>query len=406
MVHEIVILGGGFGGVRVAKNLASANWRMGRNIHITLIDKRRYHSYHPNFYEIATSYLSEKLPLSEGVFHDLARVSSVSFDEIFLHDLNVSIIEDEAINVDFKNKEVILKSYPKKNYDFLVIGVGSETNYFNIDFLKEKSIPLKELSDALLLRNAIDELFLNSPKNKLIKIVIGGGGFTGCEFASELVGYLKTLSKIHRRPEHYAEVLVVDLASSLLPGASSWVQYKTKERLEYLGVKVILNTSIEKVTDFDILIWTGGVAANSFLKNLEGVKLEKSCVVVDSHMRILPYQNVFGVGDAIYCINEKTGKAVPMTASMALREGKVIAENIKRSIEKNKLKEYYPKFPGFIIPLGGKYALFERGVIRFSGIVPWLTKHLISLSYWVSILGFKEGWKIWKKGMKIFLKND
>lgn len=415
MIYEIVIIGGGFGGVRVAKDLVSASWRIGEGIHITLIDKNKYHSFYPNFYEIATAYLPEKFTQTASLeqahkeiyFHELIKTSSVYFEEIFLNDLNVFILEDEALDIDFKNREVILRSGNKKKYDFLVVGVGSETNYFNDLLLKERALPLRDLRDALLVRNAIDELFANSPKNKLLKIVIGGGGFTGCEFAAELQGYLKTLSQIHGRPEHYVECSIFDIASQLLSSASSYVQHKTQERLESLGVKINLNTSVNSIHDFDILVWTCGVVANSLLKNLQGVHLEKaSCVAIDSYMRILPYEDVFGVGDAIYCINEKTGKAMPMTASMAIREAKYVAPNIKRSIEKKKLVRYEPNFPGFIIPLGGKYAIFEKGNIHFSGIIPWVMKHLISLNYWISILGIRKGLKIWKNGMKIFLKND
>lgn len=403
MVHEIVIIGGGFGGIKIAKDLA----RHGKDIHITLIDKNKFHSFHPNFYEVATAYLPEKPSHTEINFHELFKTSSLYFEEIFLHDLNVSIVEGEATDIDFKNKEVILKSGSKKKYNFLVIGVGSETNYFGISGLKEKSLPLKDLRDAFLIRNAIDELFANFPKNKLLKIVIGGGGFTGCEFAAELQGYLNTLSKIHGRPEHYTECLVVDFAPTLLASTSPWVQQKTKERLESLGIKVVLNTNIEKITDFDILVWTGGVMANSFVKNLTGIKLEKaSCVVVDSYMRVLPYEDVFGVGDAIYCVNEKTGKPMPMTASMATREAKYVAKNIKRSIGKNKLLRYEPNFPGFIIPLGGKYAIFERGAFHFSGMFAWAMKYMVSLIYWISISGFRKGFVTWKMGVKMFLKND
>ena len=406
MVHEIVIIGGGFGGVRVAKILAKVNWKKGEKIHLIVIDKNKYHSFHPNFYEVATAFLPESLKHKEINFHELFRTSAISFGEIFLENLNVSILEDEAISVDFGKKEVFLKSGEKKLYDFLVLSVGSEANYFGIPGLKEKSMPLKELSNALNIRNALDELFLKSPKNKLLKIVIGGGGFTGCEFAGEVVGYLKTLSQIHHRPEHYAEVLVVDLAPNLLTSASPWVQRTAKKRLESLGVKIVLNTSVDKILDFDFLIWAGGVTANSFVKNLSGVKLEKSCLVVDSYMRVLPYENVYGVGDAIYCLNEKTGRPMPMTASMALREAKYTAENIKRSVKKIKLVQYQLNFPGFIIPLGGKYAIFERGSLHFAGLIPWVMKYLVSLNYWISILGLRRGLKIWKKGVKMFLKND
>ena len=175
-----------------------------------------------------------------------------------------------------------------------------------------------------------------------------------------------------------------------------WIQKKAKKRLESIGVKIVLNTEIEKITGFDILIWTGGVITSQLVSH----------VIADSYMRVIPHEDVFGVGDAIYCVNEKTGEPLPMTASVATREAKYVAKNILRSMEKKKLIKYKPSFPGFVIPLGGKYALFERGGFHFSGIFPWIMKYLISLSYWISILGFKKGFAIWKKGVKMFLKND
>ena len=110
MIQEIVIIGGGFGGVRVAKDLL----KNGKDHHITLIDKNKFHSFHPNFYEVATAYLPERPLHTEINFHELAKTSSVYVEEIFWNDLSVSIVEGEVLNVDFKNKEVILKSGIKK----------------------------------------------------------------------------------------------------------------------------------------------------------------------------------------------------------------------------------------------------------------------------------------------------
>lgn len=421
MIHQIVIIGGGFGGVGVAKALASASWRMGGNIHITLIDKNRYHTFYPNLYEVATAYVPENSAISEKInFHELFSSASCSFDEIFLDDLNISFLKGEVGGVNFKEQKVILKSEEEIQYDFLVMGAGSETNYFNIPGLYENSIPLKNLADSLLVRNSLDELFANSPKNKVLKIVIGGGGFTGCEFAGELIGFLEKLSKIHGRPKFYFECSIIDGAPNLLSGgATPWAQKKAKERLENLGVKLLLGKKVKEVknkkiileddsiVEYDALIWAGGVRGNMLSKNLESIRLERgSCIFVDSYLRISPYKNVFGIGDAIYCVNEKTGFPLPMTASMAIREAKFVAENVKRAIEKRKLLNYEPKFPGFVIPIGGKYALFEKGPIHISGFLPWFLKDLISLKYWISILRIKRGFNHWRRGLQIFIKND
>ena len=419
MLHEIVIVGGGFGGVRVAKILASTGWRMGEGVHITLISKSRYHTFHPNLYEVAAAYLPEAfghLPIN---FLDLKFSSIYPLEEIFLDDLSVSVLEDEVTEVDFKKRSVKLKSGGQHEYDILVVGVGSETNYFNIPGLSEKSFQLKSFFDALSIRNAIDEVFMSVPKDKTIRIVIGGGGFTGCEFSSELIGYAKKLAKIHGRPESAFECVIVEASDKILGSASKWIQDTAKKRLTKLGIKFKFESPIKSVGDedvilgddsklpFDILVWTAGVKANNLARVLAGVKLEKAfCMVVDPYLKILPYENVFGVGDITYCIDESTGKSLPMTASVALREAKYVAENIKRSILKKPLLKYKPHRAGFIIPLGGKYALLESHGVTIAGILPWILKHMITLHYWWGLLGFRRAWRIWRRGLEISTKND
>ncbi len=404
MLHEIVIIGGGFGGLKIAKKLSSFNNWEKKKIHITVIDKNRYHTFQPNLYEVASSFMIENFEGEKERFLNLKSSASVSFEEIFLENLNISFLEDEFTDIDFKENQVYLKSGNKKDYDFLVIAVGSKTNYFNISGLYENSFPLKNINEALQLRNEIDEIFINTPKNQNINIVIGGGGFTGCELAGEIAGYIKKLSKIHSRPENTVFCTIVDATTSLIFGTSFWTQKKALKRLESLGVKFILGSPIKEVVNkkivlknelivpFDILIWTGGV--------------KSSCEKVDDFLRIIDHKNVFGVGDTIFCLNKKSNTPFPMTASIALRQASCVAENIKNIILKKDLISRNLNSPGFIIPLGGKYAILEKGKIKIAGFLPWILKQIISLQYWISILGFIKGFKIWKNGVKIFLKND
>lgn len=415
MVHEIVIIGGGFGGVRVAKILS----KWSKNIHITLIDKSRYHTFHPNLYEVATAYLPEvfgHLPIN---FLDLKFSSIYPLEEIFLDDLNVTVLEEEVIGVDFKKRNVALKSGASHEYDILIIGAGSETNYFGTPCLAEKSLPLKNFFDALAIRNAIDEVFARTPKGRAIRIVIGGGGFTGCELAGELMGYAEKLAKIHGRPEGGFECLIAEASDRLLGSASRWSQETAKKRLSKLGIKFKFGSPVKSVEDgdlilgddlrlpYDILIWTAGVKANHLASVLAGTKLERaSCVMVGQDFKILPHNNVFGVGDIVHCVDESTGQPLPMTASSALREARYVAENVRRYILKKSFLKYKAHHAGFIIPLGGKYAIFESHGVKIAGILPWILKQLITLQYWTGLIGFRKAWKIWRKGLEISTKND
>src|SRR3989344_4447351 len=306
MIHEVVIIGGGFGGIRIAKMLSRAK----DNVHITLIDKNRFHTFFPDLYEIATAHVPEATRSVKINFHEMMSTSAFALEDIFLHELNVTVLHDEVVGIDPAKKSITLKNKGLHAYDVLVVGVGSETNYFNIPGMQEHSLPLRSFYDALNVRNTIDEAFLRLPKNHLIKIVVGGGGFTGCEFAGEVVGYLKKLSKLHGRPEYYADCTMLEASDSLLGGAGAWLKEQAQKRLLSLGVNIILKNPIKqvgkesavltdgKIIPYDILVWAGGVKANALVSTIPGAKLEKgSCVLVDRFLRIAPHEHVFGVGD-------------------------------------------------------------------------------------------------------------
>src|SRR3989344_5380952 len=125
MMHEIVIVGGGFAGIRVAKMLSQ--W--GRDIHITLIDKNRYHTFHPALYKIATAHISEPFHAQFSDFTELRSSAAYSLEEIFLNSLNVTFIEDEVTGIDSRNKTISLKNSLPHFYDILVLAFGSETEY-------------------------------------------------------------------------------------------------------------------------------------------------------------------------------------------------------------------------------------------------------------------------------------
>ncbi len=421
MIQEIVIVGGGFAGVRVAKILS--NWHEGaiRNIHITLIDKSRYHAYSPHFYEVSTAHLPEAfgegpLPLD---FFEFKSSAIYPLEDIFLNELGVSVLEDKVLKVDFKASDVVLGSGKKQHYDVLVLSAGSESNYFGNKGIAERGLPLKNFFDALEIRNAVDEAFANTAKNKKIRIVVGGGGFTGCELAAEMMGYFKKLEDIHGRPEGSFECLIVEEADKILGTASRWISVRAMKRLTSLGIKFKLQSPIKDVSGseviigngekigYNVFIWTAGVKANELSRDLPDVQLEKGlCMKVDKNMRILPYKNVFGAGDNTYCIDGSTGKSMRMTASVALSEAKYVAENIKRLILKKPLLEYKPENAGVIIPLGGKFALLESHGIRLEGYLPWIIKTAVSWHYWARLIGWKKAWNIVKKGVEIYKNND
>ncbi|KKT41270.1 MAG: NADH dehydrogenase, FAD-containing subunit [Candidatus Giovannonibacteria bacterium GW2011_GWA2_44_13b] len=428
MMKEVVIVGGGAAGANIAKKLAK--WHKGAkmSVHITLIDKSRYHTFQPFLYEVATAHLPESYregpnPLD---FFDLKSSTIYPLEDMFLDDLNVSVVEDEVTGINFKAKTVGLKNTEKdRHYDILVLSAGSDTNYFGNAGLSEYALPLKNFFDALEVRNAIDEAFASAPKNQIVTIMIGGGGFSGCELAGELPGYFEKLAELHGRPKGSYECVIVEATDKVLGPASPWLQKKTFERLTKLGIKFKFQSPIKDVKDHevvfgnglpaqagekmhcDVLIWTAGVKANDIVHGLAGVVLQKaSCMMVDKFLHILPYENVFAVGDLAFCVDENTGKSLPMTGSVAIREAAAVAENIKRIILKKKEIAYTPYHAGFIVPLGGKYALLEAYGMRISGYLAWLAKYAVAVKYWAPLVGAIKAFKIVSAGMKVYSAND
>lgn len=415
MTKEVVIVGGGFAGVRVTQRLS----RHLRDAHITIIDKSRYHTYSADLYEIATADLPESYGHLPIEFYNLRSATACLLEDIFWDCLNVTMLQQEVSDINFSKHEVLLNDGNSHMYDVLVLAVGSESNYFDIPHLEERAMPLKNLWDALSVRNALDEAFARLPKNHKITVAIGGGGFTGCEFAGELSNFVKKLALKHGRSQELVELVIVEASAVLLGGASKWAQKKARERLEKLGIRMLFEKPIidvknnvivfkdESTMPYDLLIWTAGVRANALTKTCDGVQLQKNlCACVDQYLRMSPHENVFGVGDMTYCIDETNGKSYPMTATVALAEGKHVADNIIRFFQKKPPKPFKFKSPGFIIPLGGKYALFELGKFHVAGFLPWVLKHLVALHYWWSILGWRHAWRLWQRDMRLFTRND
>lgn len=427
-LNSVVIIGGGFAGTRAALDLLKNS---NGNVHVTLIDKNFYHSYHPDYYEVATAVCEN---LRECGIYDLTLRSTVAvpFEKIFKNFKNITVIHDEVCGADFDAETVKTKHKKEFLYDWLVVSGGSETSFYDIPKLKDLSLELKSVNDALNIRNVIDELMGSKGKRDFIQIVIGGGGFSGCELVGEIVGYIIHLLKIHKLPRENVKIKIIEASDVILKGVSVWAQKKTEARLKKLGVEILTNFKISRIEsieqaesylsnkqkgrifwngseslDFDILIWTGGVEASSISKLFKNEGREKKfCLKTNANLLIPPHKNIFAAGDIAYYLDYNTNSPLLMTAQTAISQGRYIASAILSKIKKEKIKNYKPKHSQFIIPLGGKYAIADLKIFKFSGIFAWALKHFISLHYFSTILPLKEAIKLWLKGMKMYVRND
>lgn len=415
---HVVIIGAGFAGVAAAKGFAGSDPAA---FAVTLIDRNPYQSFTSDYYEAATVFLEEQFRHSAGrnAFRHARGSVAVPLKEIF-SDGRVSLLQGEVTGIHAEKQLVTLASGKEISFDYLVIALGSETNFYGIPHLEERALGLKSVQDALNVRNAVDELFTRVPKQDPIRVVIGGGGYTGCELAAELVGYMQKLSHMHSRPYEKAECVILEAGPSIIGSMSPWVQRTTSARLHKLGVAVHTNARVVDVTETEIvlaigqrmpyhlLVWTAGIIANRLSTSIAGISLAggKSCIAVDAMLRVTPHKEIYAVGDIVFCQPEGSQAPLPQTAQVAMRQGAYVAAHILATEEKKTIGSFKPHASRTIIPLGGKYAIADLGFLRFAGFSAWVLKRLSSLYYLMRVLPWGKAIRVWYANTRLYTEND
>ncbi|KKQ40571.1 MAG: Pyridine nucleotide-disulfide oxidoreductase family protein [Candidatus Moranbacteria bacterium GW2011_GWF2_37_7] len=412
---KVLILGAGFGGVRCALDLEKNS----KDLEIIIVDKNNYHTFQPALYEVASAfYIGDNFREQRFNFQKIKRSAAVPFGEIF-QNRNIKFMQAEVKSVDVNAKSVSFTSGEVMNFDYLVLALGSETNYFGIPHLAEKSYPLKSVEDALNIKSAIDELFYNAKPDELIKIVIGGGGVAGSELAAELAGDIKKLAKKHKHLKNKAILTIIEASPNVLGRAAPWIINIAQKRLDDLGIKVLISKKIIDVIDhevlfeggekvpFDVLIWTAGIKANSILTQIAGLEMDKTCkAVVDMSLQAHPHSNVFAIGDNTWCFDPESQMAAPAMVQTAINQGALAAKNILNLIAGRPLEKYKHKGVRFIIPLGKKFGIADLGKVHLVGFMAWCLKQLTFLQYFATILPKFKAIRFWCKEQNVFRKND
>lgn len=392
-MKQIIVLGAGFAGTAAVLKLRKIF--KNKEISLTIIDRNSYHLFTPSLYEVATSEEPKKnitIPLHE-IFPD-----------------NITIVKSDIKNINTKNRYVTVSEDIKYNYDQLIIALGSEPAYYGIEGLRQHGIALKTLESSVKIREKIKEIYHEKVlSGKTMKIIIGGGGFTGTELAAELTQYRKKLSKHYKKPQENLKITVIQGPESLLKELDVKVSKIAQSRLEKENVELCFNAHIKEVeknvlaTDdgrkhnFDILIWTGGVRASSVISE-SGFKVNgKGQVSVDDKMLIFGFKNVFAVGDVAEFADPNTNKPAPGVAKIAIEEGKIAAENAARGILGKELISYKYKHWGYIIPIKGKFAVCELIWFRLVGFWGWVLQQMVFLHYLLEILPPIKALKRWNK---------
>ncbi len=423
---KIVIVGAGFGGLRTALDIGKGlrKHKLENRYEVVLIDQNSYHTYTPTLYEIATT--DEKLASQL----DLKRLVTIDVRKS-IDTLPIEFIQSKVYEINVQSGDIHFEHGTRIQFDYLVLALGSQVNYFGIPGLADYAYTLKTVYDALKLRTRLIEEIEN-PTCRLLRIVIGGGGSTGVELAAEIKLALSHIRRV-ATGECGVEVTIIDGGVTVLSPLGTRIIDATLKRFDTLEIKTLTPARITGVTEseielqdgarvpYDVLAWTGGVTPNLLMATLKMKKdvTGKRPLMSDnlkgfSEIDEAPlHGSVYGVGDAVCFIDPATSRPVPGVAPAAIEQGRIVAHNLleeirlaEKIITQPKFKVYKPRVYPYIVPVVGKFAVTRFGPVVLSGLFAWLLKGLVEGNYLFSILPFFAALKLWAKGLWIFMRND
>ena len=392
---RIVIVGGGFGGIRAAIELSR---RVGKSADITLIAAKPHFEYNPALYR----YVTGNSPIEVCIPLDLIFKGRV-----------VTIVSDKVASIDRVGKKAIGESGKEYPYDKLILSLGSETTYMGIAGLQEHSFGMKTVSEALRLKEqVIATLYLVKQQSEMsdkirdANFVVIGGGATGVELAGRLVEYARGLAKEIELDPTLVSVSLIEGAPKILFRMSKEFTDPIEDHLRRSGVTLLMNRMVMKQEVEDIylkdmqmktstVIWTAGVRANELYGRSGFVVDRAGKVEVDEHMYAKGESDIFIIGDGAQ--SKYSG-----WAQTAFYDGRYVARVIQNEIKKKPLPTYNPGKPVNAIPAGEGWAgvSIERlgTEFRFYGRLGWWFRRIADLRSFMVVLPLYQAYKVWAGG--------
>lgn len=360
---------------------------------VLVIDKMNHHLFQPLLYQVASAALAPS---------DIAR----PIREILYKQKNAVVIMGEVVGIDKDKQKVLLSHGVEYDYDYLVIAVGNRHSYFGNDEWEQYAPGLKNLNDALLIRERILKSFERAERcdkiseaEKHLKFVIVGGGPTGVELAGSLaeVAHQTMLKNFRRINPDKSRIYLIEAGPRLLPEFARELSERTQKDLRELGVIVLTDTKVtgidgtrvqigEEQIETQNVIWAVGNKVSPLLKTLGAPLDPQGRVIVQPDMSIPDYPMVFVIGDAAHC-KGKDGKLLPAMAPVAIQQAYYVAETIRQGASPQERKPFSYFDKGQMATIGKKKALVMVGKYRFSGYFAWLVWCVIHIMY---LIGYKN----------------
>lgn len=385
--QKVLIIGGGFGGVKLAQALGN-----NKNFAVRLMDPKKFMEYHAATYRLTTGRSAKEVCIA---YADLLKNS------------RTELVRDMAEHIDPEKKVVTGISGSTYNYDILVLALGCESSYFGIEGVEQNAFSINSVNDALKLRAHIHECFATvkkaerNDKTPLLHIAIVGGGASGVELAGEFAWYAHHLAAKHKVDPSLVTIDLIEAMPRLLPLLPESLSKKTLQRLRKLGVNVLLNRSVVKesvdslfLKDMQMttktVVWTAGLKGNKLVASVTGLTLDKrGRVIVDDRLRAVGATDIFAIGDI--ASTKYSGMA-----QTALADAAYVASVLS---EKNQ-KPYVQPAPAYAVPVGPQFAVVLFHGMKFSGRIGWFLRRAADARAFLAMLGPIDAFKAFLSGFR------
>jgi NADH dehydrogenase len=384
---HVLILGAGFGGLYTALGLEKTLSR-NHDVQVTLVNRQNFSLFTPMLHEVAASDLD--------ITHIVNPVRKLLSHAQFFH--------GEVEHIDLPSKCVTVVHGEKHHrhelgYDYLVLALGSTTNFFGLPELENRAITMKTLSDAVHIRNQLIDLLEEADfecaagsRPNLLTVVVAGGGFAGTETVAAVNDFLTESIRFYRHlTTDMIRVILVHPGNVILPELGARLGAYAQKKLIERKVEVRVNTKVVRVDKNAVelsdgsripantVIWTAGTSPNPLIASLP-CKMERGRLVTDEYLEVLGWPGVWALGDCASITDRKTGRPYPPTAQHALRQGKTVAKNVVATIRGDKKSQFSFSTLGLLAATGRRTGVANILGINFSGFVAWFLWRTIYLS--------------------------